>query len=91
MKIPLNDTQLVYEKIIKGINVAEGSIVLFVALDVDALCTFRILSVYSTLILDLFQKLEYRVQNLSSHLVYWTWIEDLRLQMLLENKVVFLH
>lgn len=70
MKIPLNDTQLVYEKIIKGINVAEGSIVLFVALDVDALCTFRILSVCSSLILDLFQKLEYRVQNLPGYVLH---------------------
>lgn len=46
MKIPLNDILLVYESIIADINVAEVSMVLFTALDVDSLCTLKIISVW---------------------------------------------
>jgi hypothetical protein len=49
MKIPLNDIILVYERIVKEINIAEVSMVLFTALDLDALCTLKILSVYMTI------------------------------------------
>ena len=45
MKIPLEDILLLYQKMIGEINVAEVSVVLFSALDVDALCTLKILSV----------------------------------------------
>lgn len=45
MKIPLYDITMVYEKLIEDINVGEVSIVIFTALDVDALCTLKILSV----------------------------------------------
>lgn len=49
MKIPLNDIQLVYESLIADINIAEVSMVLFTALDVDALCTLKIISVWQDL------------------------------------------
>jgi hypothetical protein len=45
MKIPINDIITAYENIIKEINIAEVSMILFTALDVDALCTLKILSV----------------------------------------------
>lgn len=45
MRIPLNDILEVYENIVKDINVAEVSIVIFTALDIDSLCTLKILSV----------------------------------------------
>lgn len=45
MKIPLYDILLVYEKLIEDINVGEVSVVIFTALDVDALCTLKIISV----------------------------------------------
>jgi hypothetical protein len=61
MKIPLNDILVVYEKIVKGINVAEISMILFVALDVDALCTLRILSVLSCYSSDIFKKRKYKL------------------------------
>ena len=45
MKIPLNDIQIIYEKLIADINVAKVSVVMFTALDVDALCTLKIITV----------------------------------------------
>ena len=45
MKIPLNDIQIIYEKLIAEINIAKVSVVMFTALDVDALCTLKIISV----------------------------------------------
>ncbi len=50
MKIPLYDILLVYEKLIEDINVGEVSVVIFTALDVDALCTLKILSVIILLV-----------------------------------------
>jgi hypothetical protein len=45
MKIPINDIILIYEKLLTEITISEVSILLFTALDIDALCTLKILSV----------------------------------------------
>lgn len=45
MKIPLHDILQAYEKIISEVNVGEVSVLMFTALDVDALCTLKTLSV----------------------------------------------
>ena len=64
MKIPLNDIQIIYEKLIADINVAKVSVGMFTALDVDALCTLKIISVKHGNILEIAQELKHRIQNL---------------------------
>lgn len=45
MKIPLTDILVLYTNLIEEINVAEMSVIMFTALDIDALCTLKIFSV----------------------------------------------
>ena len=45
MKVPLNDIIILYEKLLEELNVAEMSVIIFTALDVDALCSLKILTV----------------------------------------------
>ena len=45
MKIPLTDIQVLYSNLIEEINVAEMSVIMFTALDIDALCSLKIFSV----------------------------------------------
>lgn len=49
MKIPINDILMVYESIIADINIAEVSMILFTALDVDSVCTLKIITVTFTI------------------------------------------
>ena len=80
MKIPLNDIQIIYEKLIADINVAKVSVVMFTALDVDALCTLKIISVLSSLInIEVAQELKYRIQSISSFYVHLTGTKNLGL------------
>jgi hypothetical protein len=44
MLIPLCDLYLIYRSLLKSINVQSVSVLIFVALDVDAVCALRILT-----------------------------------------------
>lgn len=46
MKIPIKDILELYKTIIDEVNIADVSALLFTALDVDSLCTVKILSVH---------------------------------------------
>lgn len=70
MKIPLNDIQIIYEKLIADINVAKVSVVMFTALDVDALCTLKIISVKTPINIEIAQELKYRIQSLPCFYVH---------------------
>jgi len=45
MLIKLNDIILIYEKILEDINIDYVSVVIYSAVDIDSLCSLKILSV----------------------------------------------
>lgn len=56
MLIPLKDIICIYEKIIKEINISDLSAIIFTGIDIDSLCTLKILSVKLNFKLEIFQK-----------------------------------
>ncbi len=45
MLIPLNDIILIYEKMLEELNVEYVSVLIFTSVDMDALCSLKILTV----------------------------------------------
>ncbi len=46
MLIPLDDIVLLYENILEELNISYCSILIFTGIDIDSLCTLKILSVH---------------------------------------------
>lgn len=56
MLIPLKDIISIYEKIIKEINISDLSVIIFTGVDIDSLCTLKMLSVTQFIIPEILKK-----------------------------------
>lgn len=61
MKYHLDDIIALYKKLLEEVNVAEASVIIFTALDVDALCCLKMFSVNVECDIETFSNLKHSV------------------------------